>query len=301
MINIIIPYYKLTFFKETLESLSKQTDKRFKVYIGDDASPEDPTKLIESYRGQFDFEYKKFETNLGSISLVQHWERCINLAPNYDWIMILGDDDVLSENVIEEFYKNLNEINNLAINVVKFSTAVIDELNKPITKVFKSNKSEKSTDAFYNKISDISRSSLSEHIFRKSVYEEHKFQNYSLAWHSDDMAWLEFTNFKNIYCINSATMTIRVSNNSISGMESNINEKVEGSYQFYADLTCEYLDKFNWKQRNLIIRIFESKIFLVKGKSFENYIKIAKLFLGNLFIFSYLKFTFRFLFKHKNI
>ena len=297
MINIIIPYYKLTFFKETLQSLAKQTDKRFKVYIGDDASSEDPTRLLEKFIGLFDFEYKKFETNLGSISLVQHWERCINLAPNYDWIMILGDDDVLSENVIEEFYKNLNEINNLAINVVKFSTAVIDELNKPITKVFKSNKSEKSTDAFYNKISDISRSSLSEHIFRKSVYEEHKFQNYSLAWHSDDMAWLEFTNFKNIYCIHNALVSIRVSKKSISGLKSNSVEKNRASYQFYHELVNKYLTNFSWKQKNLILRIFESKMLLKKGKMFSTFSEMTFLYLKNMYVFSFFRFTLRFLIK----
>lgn len=41
MLAIVIPYYKLTFFEETLQSLANQSDKRFKVYIGDDASPED--------------------------------------------------------------------------------------------------------------------------------------------------------------------------------------------------------------------------------------------------------------------
>lgn len=39
MLAIVIPYYKITFFEDTLESLAHQTDKRFKVYIGDDASP----------------------------------------------------------------------------------------------------------------------------------------------------------------------------------------------------------------------------------------------------------------------
>ena len=47
MLAIIIPYYKLTFFEDTLESLANQTDKLFKVYIGDDASPENPTDLLE--------------------------------------------------------------------------------------------------------------------------------------------------------------------------------------------------------------------------------------------------------------
>lgn len=53
MLAIIIPYYKLIFFEATLQSLVNQTDQRFRVYIGDDASPEDCTFLLGKYKGQF--------------------------------------------------------------------------------------------------------------------------------------------------------------------------------------------------------------------------------------------------------
>jgi hypothetical protein len=49
MLAIIIPYYKLTYFEATLQSLANQSDKRFKVYIGDDASPEDCKHLISNF------------------------------------------------------------------------------------------------------------------------------------------------------------------------------------------------------------------------------------------------------------
>lgn len=53
MLAIVIPYYKLTFFDETLQSRVNQKDQRFKVYIGDDASPEDWTVLLEKYKAPF--------------------------------------------------------------------------------------------------------------------------------------------------------------------------------------------------------------------------------------------------------
>ena len=110
MLAIIIPYYKLTYFEATLKSLANQNDKRFKVYIGDDASPEDCTTLLQKFEGQFDFIYHRFETNLGGISLTQQWERCIALSGDEEWLMILGDDDVLEANVVASFYEDLNEI-----------------------------------------------------------------------------------------------------------------------------------------------------------------------------------------------
>ena len=51
MLVIIIPFYKLTFFEATLQSLASQTDMRFKVYIGDDASPEDCRRLLQQFEG----------------------------------------------------------------------------------------------------------------------------------------------------------------------------------------------------------------------------------------------------------
>jgi glycosyltransferase involved in cell wall biosynthesis len=47
---IVIPYHRLAFFEATLQSLVNQTDQRFHVYIGDDASPENPLPLLEKYR-----------------------------------------------------------------------------------------------------------------------------------------------------------------------------------------------------------------------------------------------------------
>ena len=64
MLAIVIPYFKLTFFEETLLSLANQTNKRFKVYIGNDASPESPLLLLEKYKDKFDFVYHEFESNL---------------------------------------------------------------------------------------------------------------------------------------------------------------------------------------------------------------------------------------------
>ena len=38
---IIIPGFKINFLETLFQSLVKQTDKRFNVYVGDDASPHD--------------------------------------------------------------------------------------------------------------------------------------------------------------------------------------------------------------------------------------------------------------------
>src|SRR3970040_240113 len=100
MLAIVIPYYKLTFFECTLESLANQTDQRFKVYMGDDASRETPSVLLEKHKGKFDFSYHRFDDNLGGISLVRQWDRCIAMTGEEQWFMVLGDDETLSSTCI---------------------------------------------------------------------------------------------------------------------------------------------------------------------------------------------------------
>ena len=124
MLAIVIPYYKITFFEATLASLANQTDKRFKVYVGNDASPEDPFFLLDQYKGRIDFSYYKFENNMGSTSLVKQWDRCLALTEQEEWMILLCDDDTLSESCIADFYKHLPKINSADCNVVRFATLV---------------------------------------------------------------------------------------------------------------------------------------------------------------------------------
>ena len=297
-LSIIIPYYKRAFFEATLDSLANQTNKCFKVFIGDDASPEDPTIILKKFEGQFIFEYHRFNQNLGGNSLVKQWNRCIDFCGNdSSWIMILGDDDVLGANVVEEFYNNIENINNLNLNVVKFSTLVIDENNNPISKIYVNKKNEKATDALCYKLLNKNRSSLSEHVFRKSIYKQIGFKEYDLVWHSDDMAWLEFSNFSNLYCITDEKVYIRVTDKCISGNIENNIIKNKATLNFFSDLVFKYLIKFNFFQRNLILRLYESNLIKVKGKSKNTYLKIFWLYFKNAYLFSVVRFTYRYFLK----
>lgn len=44
VITIVIPFYKISFFEETVRSLANQKNKRFTVFIGDDGSPDSPSQ-----------------------------------------------------------------------------------------------------------------------------------------------------------------------------------------------------------------------------------------------------------------
>lgn len=274
MLAIIIPFYKLTYFEETLKSIAIQTDKRFKVYIGNDASHENPRELLIKYNGKFDFEYQKFELNLGSISLVKQWNRCLAMTKNEAWSMILGDDDVLSENLVESFYKNLNNILNENINVVRFASYKINEYGENISEIYDHPNIEKSSDFLFRK----SRSSLSEYIFDSKVVEEIKFKYFPLAWYSDVLAVLEFSDFGNVFSINEAFLKIRISNESISGQKTNIDLKENATFQFYEYLVINNINKFSINQKKMIFDKLNTR-FNNNKKSINIFFKINWIYL----------------------
>lgn len=274
MLAIIIPYYKLTFFEATLASLANQTDKRFKVYIGDDTSPEDCTILLEKYRGQFDFVYHRFENNLGSTSLVKQWERCIALSGDEEWLMILGDDDVLDDNVIEEFYNNFIFFNTIS-NVIRFSTKLIFENSGLITKSCINPVLESPTDAFYRKFIGQTNSSLSEYVFSKKSFQKYRFYDYPLAWNSDDRAWLDFSDDLPIYAINTSTVSIRISDFNISGQKDNMLLKNHSKIKFYAYLLKNKQKFYDGKQRIKILRRYMQEIRKYRKISFFERIELV--------------------------
>lgn len=294
MLAIIIPYYKITFFEETLESLASQTDKRFKVYIGDDASPEEPLHLLEKYKGKFDFIYHRFETNLGGTALSQQWDRCIALAENEEWIMILGDDDYLSASVVASWYEK-NEVFNNKSNVIRFATKIVNEKVGKTTEIYCQPEWENAADAYFRKLKRLTRSSLSEYIFLKESYIKNGFTNYPLAWPSDDKAWIDFSENKPIYSINDAIVFVRISNSSITGKQSNMEEKSEAIIQFLKDLILKKTDSFTKKQLIELLLEFEKEIKKNRKLVLKEWLFLLPLYCKYFELISFLKYSRRFL------
>jgi hypothetical protein len=148
---------------------------------------------------------------------------------NEGWIMILGDDDVLGENVVSEFYKNIDKVEKENINVIRYAIHKVNEEND-ITPIFYEHPViEKSTDFIFRN----SRSSLSEYVFKREQLIKIKFKELPLAWYSDVLAVFKFSNFKNVYSINNAIVYIRISNISISGQQNSKEDKNQARFKYY--------------------------------------------------------------------
>lgn len=244
MLAIIIPYYKLTFFKETLESLASQTDKRFKVYIGDDASVEDCRGLLRAYEGKFDFKYHRFENNLGSKSLTKQWERCIRLSTVEEWLMILGDDDYLDSYVVASFYKLLGEVI-VKPDLIRFNLHVVNEKNELLHANTQSKVIETSDELLDKIFSMKEYITMSEFVFSKEIYKlNNGFIEFPLAWFSDYATWLLYAKKTGIYNINNAVVYWRWSNINISSKARSIKEvelKISSLFLFNSFVKEEFL------------------------------------------------------------
>jgi hypothetical protein len=290
MLAIIIPYYKFTFFEATLKSLAIQSNKRFKVYIGDDASPNNPEALLKKYKEKFDFSYFRFETNLGGASLVKQWERCISLSGNEEWIMILGDDDVLGDNVVENFYKNLKQIK-LNFNVVRFASCKIDREGIETSSIYHNPKIGSAKDIIFKG----TRSSLSEYVFARNKTVNIGFKDFPLAWYSDVLAALEFSDFKNVFSINEAVVYIRISNLSISGNRDNNELKSKAKFYFYSYLLNNKVNEFSTNEKDELFYSL-NKCYINNKRELVFLFKITKLYITKFLPKELLKFYFSILF-----
>ncbi len=280
MIAIVIPYYKKVFFRKTLTSLANQTDKRFTVYIGDDASPENPKDLIAEFSGKFNLKYKRFKNNIGKVSLTQQWDRCIALSEKEEWIMILGDDDYYGANLVESFYKNYQLFNGKA-NVVRFAKQPIFNDGKTIADIQYNPALESAASSFYRRITGKTTSTLSEYAFTRKTYNKFGFYDYPLAWQSDNRAWIEFSDNKHIYSINEAVVHVISSTESISGSTMFSSQKRKANLRFFNHLIYEKLNLFDKEQSIRILHKYENEIKYKEKMTFKRYALLFPYYLRN--------------------
>ncbi|OAB27874.1 Glycosyltransferase involved in cell wall bisynthesis [Flavobacterium fryxellicola] len=288
MLAIVIPFYKLFFFEETLQSLANQTDKRFKVYIGNDASPENPNHLLEKYQGQFEFIYHRFESNLGGTSLVKQWERCIAKIENEKWIMILGDDDYLETNVVAKWYQHYDAFYDKS-NVIRFASKSVNmKLNGIISDSFTHPLWEKAAASYFRRFKGLTRSTLSEYVFSKESFLNYGFHDFPLAWHSDDAAWLDFSDSRPIYTINDSNVFVRFSIISISGNNETQNLKDLASVYFIKKSILNKFDLFKKNQQIELALYYEVVIKKNRKLKYNEWLELFFIYAINL---DFLQFT----------
>jgi glycosyltransferase involved in cell wall biosynthesis len=264
---IVIPAYKRQYLEATLLSISRQTDKDFVVYIGDDNSPDNLQETVGRFNQSLCIVYKRFEENLGLSNLVLQWERCVAMVGDEKWVWLFSDDDLMDENCVSKF-RDAVLTTKSGYDLYRFNSNIINDkgnvvqnnlLHPPIQSVhqFAIDRLELKTASY-----------AVEYIFSKKKYlESGKFVNFPLAWCSDDATWINIGFNKGIFTIPGAYVNWRYSFTNISSLSGFSREKIEASLQYIAwlkkwlvthsssniDLNSFEAAKFNWLKHQVKI------------------------------------------------
>jgi glycosyltransferase involved in cell wall biosynthesis len=273
MINklaIVIPAYKSTFFDTALSSIASQTNKNFTLYIGDDNSPDDLLEVVNKYKSNLSIVYKRFEENLGSTSIVSHWNRCVSMTDTEDWIWLFSDDDIMGEDCVDSFY-TVVEQTNTKYDLYRFNCSVINEGGSTVSPKSQYPKLQTSYEFLHSRLTYRYHSYIVNCIFSKRVYFKHNgFVNFPGAWASDDATWVLFGQEKQIFTVERGEIQWRHSSVNISGNTNNLlyrRKKYDGTEQFIKWI-------YNWAKQNkiglddnLVIRWFFTMLKLLGFKN----------------------------------
>ncbi len=218
-IAVVIPAYKIDYIEQTFESIARQTDKHFNLYVIDDASPYDIKTLFDKYfLATSNAIYYRFEENLGGKDLVAHWNRCLTFLNKEEWVWFFSDDDIMCEQCIEKFYDSINVMEKDQHYVLRFNWIEIDIHNKP-TKNIVTYRQNLSVEHFFSELY-LRRidARMQEFVFsREKLTLNQGFVPFDLAWRSDNATVISVGYPKTIHTIQGALVYWRKSASNISG------------------------------------------------------------------------------------
>ena len=239
-----------------LVSLAEQTDKRFRVYVGDDASPGPIQEICSQFEDKLDLSYHRFPDNLGGSSLIDQWHRCIELSSE-PWIWLFSDDDIVDPGGIEAFYAALEQTK-AQFDLYRFNTLNIDEQGQVVQICPPHPLVESGIEFAYHRLCRNRSSYVSEYIFSREVFNKHGgMVKFPLAWCSDDASWITFAGDQGIFTIDGPKVRWRKSQVNISfASPKHRRAKIEASGLYLNWLTQKYSCRRNCRGNCLSVRRF---------------------------------------------
>lgn len=182
--TFLLPAYKARFFEEALLSIKNQTYTDFKVIVSDDCSPEELKPIYDKVCGDDPrFTFRRNEENMGSKSLVSHWNLLVDMCDT-EWLIMAGDDDVYDPTFLDEMNRLSEKYPK--VNLLHARARVIDadgEVTK-LDSAYDEYVSQIEFLAFLGKIDHIE--CVGNYVYRTSVLKKQGgFVDLPLAWASD--------------------------------------------------------------------------------------------------------------------
>ncbi len=216
---IVIPAYKAAYLPEVLDSIAAQTCRGFQLYIGDDASGENIGEIVREYSNTLPARYRRFNRNVGGVSLVQHWKRCIAMSQE-PWVWLFSDDDVMDPECVERFHLELKATDGRH-DLYRFNTLSIDGRGRVLSENPPHPQNETGSDFLVSRLRGGRTSTAQELIFSRAAWDiRGGFPDFPLAWASDDAFIADLGARKPIRVIPGPKLKWRLSGRNISSDKS---------------------------------------------------------------------------------
>lgn len=215
--SITIPAYKADYLKECIQSILNQTFKDFELIIVDDCSPNNLKTIVDQFNDNR-IKFYRNNSNCGAIDVVDNWNICLSYAQG-DYIICMGDDDMLTPKCLEEYYEIIEKYPNIDI----FHTRVIqvDELNNFIGLTDPRPEWESVLSMIWYRM-EYRQQYIGDFLFRtKKLKDLGGFYKLPYAWGSDDITSYLVAKEKGIVNINNPNFYYRVNRLTITNTGNN--------------------------------------------------------------------------------
>ena len=234
---IVIPAYKDIYLFSTLESIARQTNTDFNLYICNDNSPYNIEKVLTMFSREMgmDYKYIEFEENLGANNLVEHWKRCVDQTQGEEWIWLFSDDDMMEANCVQYFYDTIGK--KVENDILRFDLTIING-DDSIRRVCGNYPQNMCTEEFFSQLySGKIDARMPEFILRRRKFDEiGGYVEFDLAWRSDNATVMAMSYPYGIRTIQGPRVLWRYSKDNISGKKANMalsHRKDESTIRFF--------------------------------------------------------------------
>lgn len=258
--SITIPAYKSKYLKQCIDSILAQTIDEFEIIIINDASPEDLNKIVLQYNDPR-IRYYVNEKNCGAVDVVDNWNKCLDYS-NGEYIICMGDDDMLQPNCLEEYDKLIDKYPDL--DVYHARTMMIDE-NSEFRNLQETRPEWESVySMIWHRTFKQRIQFIGDYLFRTSTLKTNGgFNKQPLAWESDCITSYVAASSKGIANTQNPIFLYRQNSQTITNSG---NERLKmiatKNYQLWMNnfLKEEPLDEMDKKYRQLLIQGFNGRI-----------------------------------------
>jgi len=197
--SIVIPIIKTAFLEKAISSVLKQIFVDWELILYNDCSKENVDILVSRFNDRR-IKYYKGEKNLGANDPSKAWNKALSFASG-EYVCLLGDDDFLAENFLEEMNNLIGRYPNG--NVFRAKLKRVDENGQIFCENDELPEFEDWLSFLYERLVRKRIQSTSEFVLKKkSLLEIGGYVSFLRACGSDDATYLLLAKEKGVFSTN---------------------------------------------------------------------------------------------------